>query len=643
MSGLWGSSIGAQGPAGPQGPAGAQGVQGPAGVSGLTARGVYNGATAYVVNDFVTYNGSSYVNILACTGVLPTNTTNWVLYVAQGPAGPTGSTGPAGVQGPAGSLSLSASYTNPNSGSVALTVNQKLNQAYTVYDTGAAGNGTTNDTTAINSPVTDVQVPSGTFYGPNGFTLAGVRYRGVGTSSLIQSGSSATQGLVIQANTVLDTVNINHPSATNCAVLGSAGGVVSHSKINAVVTSAYEQVGANPVGSHVRFSTVTAPTFGVLVNTQGQTSPTGSKASAIGNDISTVNGDAIEWNMPSVSGVSSFTGTIAALNFLANTATSGSASAGFAVGVASPLYNVVMGNVILASRLEQIHVEDSQRCTTIVGNAGTGLSYGVNISMGESQNSMPATITANAFENSNPSPTGTGISMFWYTPGSLNGTTISANTLHNYNQGIYVGGVATGSVNTLSSVSGNSMYKCNYGIAAHGNQNQGTVRQTGTNLLIGTNTNLFATEQHSVRFGKVITDQNSSTKVLITNLNAGSGGYNGELPSMIDGFEYPTLSVTATTGGVTQTLFTAGGPYHGRLKCQFKGVSPTTDWCHLSADINWDGTTFTSSNILSRVHGQVSTITLVHSGGNPQVTIVSTANTTLQAGWIEFDGEFWDA
>lgn len=497
------------------------------------------------------------------------------------------------------------------------------------------------DTLRFQEVSSDTSVPAGTYSFQNGVALGPVRYRGVGTSTLLQTGSSALSGVAVQAGTTLDTLNVNHQSTTNCAVLGASGGVIQNSTVNSVSTSAIEFVGANPVGSHVRHSSVYAPTFGVLVNTQGQTNPTGSKASAIGNDIATVNADAIEWNMPSVLGVASFKGTIAALNFLQNTATSGSNSAGFAIGVASPLYNVVMGNVILASRLEQIHIEDSQRCTTVVGNAGAGLSYGVNMSMGESQNSMPVTVTANAFENSNASPTSAGISMFWYTPGSLNGSAIVGNSLRNYSQGIYVGGVATGSVNTLSAVMANTMQGCTYGIAAHGNQNQGTVRQTGTNLLIGTQTSPFMTEQHSVRFGKVVSDQNLTAATLVTNTH--SGGYAGELPSMVDGFEFPTPSITATTGGVTQKLFTAGGPFHGRVKCQFKGVSPTTDWCHLSADINWDGTTFTSSNVLSRVHGQVSSITLGNSSGSPQVTIVSTANTTLQAGWIEFDGEYWDA
>ena len=46
-------------------------------------QGAYAGATAYVKDDVVSYNGSSYVCILASTGNLPTDTTYWNV-MAQG-------------------------------------------------------------------------------------------------------------------------------------------------------------------------------------------------------------------------------------------------------------------------------------------------------------------------------------------------------------------------------------------------------------------------------------------------------------------------------------------------------------------------------------------------------------------------------
>ena len=46
-------------------------------------KGTYSGATAYEIDDVVSYNGSSYICILASTGNLPTNTTYWNV-LAQG-------------------------------------------------------------------------------------------------------------------------------------------------------------------------------------------------------------------------------------------------------------------------------------------------------------------------------------------------------------------------------------------------------------------------------------------------------------------------------------------------------------------------------------------------------------------------------
>ena len=44
----------------------------------------YDNLKAYVIGNKVTYQGSTYQNILASTGILPTNTTNWILIAAKG-------------------------------------------------------------------------------------------------------------------------------------------------------------------------------------------------------------------------------------------------------------------------------------------------------------------------------------------------------------------------------------------------------------------------------------------------------------------------------------------------------------------------------------------------------------------------------
>ena len=58
-------------------------------------RGAYSAGTAYVVNDAVSYNNSSYICILNSTGNLPTNATYWSLMALAGAGdvvGPASST-----------------------------------------------------------------------------------------------------------------------------------------------------------------------------------------------------------------------------------------------------------------------------------------------------------------------------------------------------------------------------------------------------------------------------------------------------------------------------------------------------------------------------------------------------------------------
>ena len=56
-------------------------------LAGIDWKGAYSWATAYVVNDAVSYNWSSYICILASTGNLPTNGTYWEVLAAKGTDG----------------------------------------------------------------------------------------------------------------------------------------------------------------------------------------------------------------------------------------------------------------------------------------------------------------------------------------------------------------------------------------------------------------------------------------------------------------------------------------------------------------------------------------------------------------------------
>jgi hypothetical protein len=98
--GLTGAT-GAQGVAGPQGATGTAGPQGPP-VANFT--GNYSSTTNYGLHDAVSFNGSTYVSLVAGNvGNTPSlSPGQWALLVAQGPAGPAGATGQAGPVGAIG-------------------------------------------------------------------------------------------------------------------------------------------------------------------------------------------------------------------------------------------------------------------------------------------------------------------------------------------------------------------------------------------------------------------------------------------------------------------------------------------------------------------------------------------------------------
>ena len=67
--------------------------------NGINYAGDYSNATAYVIGDVVSYNGSSYVAITSTTGNIPTNTSFWQLLASKGDTGATGATGASGANG----------------------------------------------------------------------------------------------------------------------------------------------------------------------------------------------------------------------------------------------------------------------------------------------------------------------------------------------------------------------------------------------------------------------------------------------------------------------------------------------------------------------------------------------------------------
>ena len=140
-------AVGSTGPAGPQDPIGVDGPQGPAGAAGtngtgFTFRNTFDPSAAYVVNDVVSYNGTSYVAIATSAG--PNNPTPdnnneaWSVMAQQGAAGTAGGNGP---QGPPGAQGVPGNIgnTGPQGPAGASPFTQDESDA--VFTTGSLGIG----------------------------------------------------------------------------------------------------------------------------------------------------------------------------------------------------------------------------------------------------------------------------------------------------------------------------------------------------------------------------------------------------------------------------------------------------------------------------------------------------------------------
>ena len=217
--------VGSQGVAGAVGPTGATGPQGPIGLTGLTGpqgpagnngtsftfRNAFDAAAAYVVNDVVTFNGSSYIAIAANQGPSnPTPDTNpgaWSVMAAQGAQGPSGSAGPGGPagatgqQGPTGPQGATGFtgpagpgflFRNAFSSSLTYAINDVVTFNGSAY-VAIANNGPNTQTPDVNTSAWAVMAAAGA-PGPPGL--------GGGTALFVGSTASTTTGKIQNGSTI---------------------------------------------------------------------------------------------------------------------------------------------------------------------------------------------------------------------------------------------------------------------------------------------------------------------------------------------------------------------------------------------------------------------------------------------------------
>lgn len=147
----------------------------PVTINGFNWEGDWVTAQAYQVGDLVYYNGASFYCLVDHTsGDFPTDLSShyWQKIVQANYPVQTGNANKF-LQTNGSSPSwqypdaTEVTYTSPETGAVATTVDVKLQDVVSVFDFGAVGDGVTDDTTAFtNAGATDkdIYVPKGTYY-----------------------------------------------------------------------------------------------------------------------------------------------------------------------------------------------------------------------------------------------------------------------------------------------------------------------------------------------------------------------------------------------------------------------------------------------------------------------------------------------
>lgn len=593
-----------------------------AAIQGGTARGAWVTSTAYAINDAASVSGLWYRCLIAHTaGTFATDLAagKWVIWATDGSA-----------------LQVTAS-----GGTASRTMSLRERDRINVRDVGAVGNNVADDSAAFTAAaaISDkvVRVPPGTYpISTATLTATGLHVEGSGLPTLV---GKVTPGPGFNAS----GVKFYGPSSrcVEWTASGVTGVTLDRCVIDSVADMALHARGTGQNDTRMQFCTVTTPNYGALLNLSSGES--GSRFSVVGNTITVVDADAVELNCPGAT----FRGTVTALNHLAVTSETWNGTAGLGLGIAAAQFNVVIGNVFHDAINEAIHIEDSQRCTSIVGNVGRPRGDGIRIFNDAAFVSGPVMVAGNSMQNANASRSGMGIQLFWQTWGTTPGCCLTANAVDHFVHGLHFGGIVGGSGTVMSIANGNAITDCTYATSAWGATNVHFLRQYGENYAHGCDY-LFRSNLHSCLFGKVHSKQ-EPTALWST------AGYGGALPSRCDGFSYPrndTVLISLDIGsglglfGGTK-LFPCGGAHCGTLRVIVSGgvISGTSHWAHLTAEITWNGTTFTVVDKLRRLAGGLTGITITRSGaGDVYLNLFSGATPlTISRVFVEFSGEYWDA
>jgi hypothetical protein len=302
----------------------------------------------------------------------------------------------------------------------------------------------------------------------------------------------------------------------------------------------------------------------------------------------------------------------------------------FGVGLSSTHYSAVVGNVIKASGSRALHVEDKQKGTVFAANSGLTSGDGVYVIQDPATDAQCDGIIAvgNHLTHTAASATSAGISINTNTTRSPTRNVFVGNDLVGFNFGAFVGPM-TG---TNTAKVGQQIIDDNVFDGAVTAIRAGTLQQIhGENIAVAPTTLFDLGNRASA--GKI--SATAAPTNIITRTDASFPG------AYCRGFDFPVQFSHSGSGYENLAMFPVGDRMSGKIVCRGDAGIGGGWWC--CADIVWDGSTLTTTNILRHLSGSAvinATTPFVVSGGNlcANVTYPSSYSSTM---YVDFDGIYY--
>lgn len=315
------------------------------------------------------------------------------------------------------------------------------------------------------------------------------------------------------------------------------------------------------------------------------------------NILNAGTGDAVEINAPSGA---SHKNIVVIGNILRADNNIGGNS-GFGVGIAGGKNIAVVGNVGDALNGEAYHFEDDQFNNVLVGNTAFDCAeegFFAQLFTGGLGEGLPA--VGNSFRGAvgNSSP---GMNHVFDVNGSLSGMAWIGNRIKSFDVGL-----ATGQETLIAD--GNSVEDCATAISTFGGGSQ-------YGLTLSKDCPTLVTTTRGTMVDSVISDSAVTTFLDTSSHTAGTIG------SMVREFGFP-LTGLSTVAAATWTQDLLPLPNLMRVNIIVRSGANNVNYIYTSAELVWDGTTLTTTNILRDSAGIFgSTVTFIDNAGNLAFTV----------------------